>query len=136
MVRFLAALFIVGILVLIFWILGAFVERMLTLWPVEVAGLSLEGLVFALGETLAVPVIVPVVTLVIPVVALVGVTLVECLTMRMATFVVTIVTSVALVHKMAKLVVVALQHLVAEFAFRAKLDLLLTLLREQAVGHL
>ncbi len=83
MVRFVAAFFIVEILVLIFWILGALVVGMLTLWPVDVAGLSLEGLVFALGETLVVPVIVPVGTLV-PAVALVGVTLVECLTVQVA----------------------------------------------------
>jgi hypothetical protein len=59
-VRFVAALFIVEILVLIFWILGALVVGMLTLWPMDVAGLSLEGLVFVLGETLVVPVVVPV----------------------------------------------------------------------------
>ena len=81
---------------------------MLTLWPVDVAGLSLEGLVFVLGETLAVPVVVPVVTLMIPVVTLVGVTLVKCSSMQMATLVVVIVTSVTLVPKMANLVVVAL----------------------------
>ena len=81
MVRFVAALFILEILVLIFWIFGALVERMLTLQPVDVAGLSLNGLVFALGGTLAVPVVVPVVTLVIPVVSLVGATLVKCLAM-------------------------------------------------------
>ncbi len=108
MVRFVAALFIIGILVLIFWILGALVKRMLTLRPVDVAGLSLEGLVFALGETLAVPVVVPVVTLVIPVVVLVGATLVECSTMRMTTLVAAIVASVVLVCKMANLVVVSL----------------------------
>ncbi len=135
-VRFVAALFIVEICVLIFWIFGALVERMLTLWPVDVAGLSLKGLVFALGETLAVPVIVPVVTLVIPVVARVGATLVKCLTMQMATLVAAIVASVALVCKMANLVIEALRHLMVEFAFCAKLDLLITLLREQAVGHL
>ena len=116
-VRLVAALFIVEILVLIFWILGALVERMLTLWPVDVAGLSLEGLVFALGETLAVPVVVSVLTLVIPVAALVGATLVKCSMMRMATLVAGIVASVVLVRKMANLVVVALRHLVSEFAF-------------------
>ena len=109
---------------------------MLTLRPVDVAGLSLEGLVFALGETLAVPVIVPVVTLVIPVVAHVGTPLVECLAMQMAMLVAAIVASIALVRKMANLVVVALRHLVSEFAFCAKLDLLLTLLCEQTVSHL
>ncbi len=79
-VRFMAALFIGEILVLISWIFVALVERMLTLWPVDVAGLSLKGLVFALGESLVGPVVVPVVTLV-PVIALVGATLVECSTM-------------------------------------------------------
>ena len=53
---------------------------MLTLRSVDVAGLSLEGLVFALGESLVGPVVAPVVTLV-PVIALVGVTLVEGSTM-------------------------------------------------------
>ena len=48
----------------------------------DVGGLSLEGLVFALGETLVVPVVVPVGgTLVIPIIALVGATLVKCLKM-------------------------------------------------------
>ncbi len=77
---FVAGLFIGEILVLISWIFVALVERMLTLWPVDVAGLSLEGLVFALGESLVGPVVAPVVTLV-PVIALVGVTLVEGSTM-------------------------------------------------------
>ncbi len=138
-VCFVAALLIVEILVLISWIFGALVERMFTLWPVDVAGLSLKGLVFALGESLVIPVVTPVVTLV-PVVALVGATLVECSTMRAATLVTTIVAtivaSIALVCKMANLVIVALCHLVAEFAFCAKLDLLLTLLCERAVGYL
>ena len=89
---------------------------MLTLRPVDVAGLSLKGLVFALGESLVVPVVTPVVTLV-PVVALVGATLVEGLTMRVATLMAVIIVSVALVCKMANLVVVALNHLEAEFAF-------------------
>ena len=48
----------------------------------------------------------------------------------------TIIASVALVRKMANLVVVALHHLVAEFTFCAKLDLFLTLFREQPVGYL
>ena len=87
MVRFVAVLFIVGIFVLIFWILGALVVRILTPWPMYVAGLSLEGLVFTLGETRVVPVVVPVVTLVIPVIMLVGATLVKCSTMRVATLV-------------------------------------------------
>ena len=135
MVRFVAVLFIVEILVLVFWILGALVVRMLTLWPVDVAGLSLKGLVFALGETLVVPVVVPVVTLLIPVVALVGATLVECSTMRVATLLAAIVVSVALVRKMANLVVVALRHQVLKFAFCAKLNFLLTLICEP-IGHL
>ncbi len=109
MVHFVAVLFIVEILVSIFWILGALVVRMLTLRPMNVAGLSLEGLVFMLGEALVVPVLVPVgATLVIPVIALVGVTLVKCLTMRVATLVAAIVKSVALVRKMVNLVIVAL----------------------------
>ena len=54
----------------------------------------------------------------------------------MATLLVAIVASVALIRKIANLVVVALRHLVAEFVFCTKLDLLLTLLRERAVGHL
>ncbi len=37
---------------------------------------------------------------------------------------------------MANFIVIALHHLVAEFALRTKLDLLLTLLRERAIGHL
>ena len=111
-----AALFIGEILVLISWIFVALVEQMLTLRPMDVAGLSLKGLVFALGESLVVSVIAPVVTLV-PVVVLVGSTLVEGSTMRVATLVAAILASVALVRKMANLVVVALCHLVAEFAF-------------------
>ena len=56
----------------------------------------------------------------------------------MATLLVVIVASVALIRKIVNLVVVALchRHLVAEFAFRTKLDLFLMLLCEQAVGHL
>ncbi len=137
MVRFVAALFIVEILVSTFGIFGALVERMLTLWPVNVAGLSLKGLVFALGETLVVPVVVPVwATLVIPVVVLVGATLVKCLAMRVATLAAVIVASVVLVRKMANIVIIALRHLVSEFVFCAKLNLFLTLLCKQAVGHL
>ncbi len=37
---------------------------------------------------------------------------------------------------MANLIVIALRYLVVEFALRAKLDLLLLLLRERAIGHL
>ena len=64
MVRFIVALLVVGILVLIFWILEALFEGVLTLWPMDVTG------VVALGETLA-----------IPVVALVEALLVVCSTM-------------------------------------------------------
>ncbi len=72
-------------------------------------GCPFKGLVFALGETLVVPVFAPVgAILVIPVVALIVATFVECLTMRVAMLVVAIVASVALVRKMANLVVVAL----------------------------
>jgi hypothetical protein len=102
----------------------------------DVAGLSLKGLVFALGGSLVGPVVVPVGVTLVPVVPLVGVTLVEGLTMRVATLVAAIVVSVALICKMANLVVVAFCHLVAEFALCTKLDLLLMLLREGAVGHL
>ncbi len=130
-----AALFIGKILLLISWIFVEHVERMLTLRSVDVVGLSFEGLVFALGESLVCPVIAPVVTLV-PVVALVGVTLVEGSTMRVATLVVAIAASIALIYKMVNLVILALHHLVAEFAFCTKLNLLITLLCEGAVGHL
>ena len=44
-----------------------------------------------------------------------------------------IIASVALICEIANLVVVALCNFVAEFAFGAKLDLFLTLLREQAM---
>ena len=54
----------------------------------------------------------------------------------MATLVAAIVVSVALIRKMVNLVIVALCHLVAEFALRTKLDLLLSLLCERAIGHL
>ena len=108
---------------------------MLTLWPVDVAGLSLKGLVFALGESLVVSVIAPVVTLV-PVVVLVGSTLVEGLTMQVATLLVAIFASIAPICEMANLVVIALRHLMAEFVLGTKLDLLLSLLRERAIGHL
>jgi hypothetical protein len=101
----------------------------------DVAGLSLKGLVFALVESLVGPVVAPVVTLV-PVIALVGATLVEGSTMRVATLVVAFVASIALIRKMANLVIVALHHLVARFAFCVKLNLLITLLREGAIGHL
>ena len=128
-----------GILVLIFWILEALFEGVLTLWPVDVTGL--EVLVVALKETLVIPVVALVGTLANPVTAMIfvvatNVFLVVCSTMRMAMLVTAIVASVMLIHKIANLVVVALHHLMAEFAFCAKLDLLLTLLCEQAIGHL
>jgi hypothetical protein len=56
-VRFVCVFLVVELLVPILWIFEALVERVLTLWPVEVTGLSLEGLVVALGETLAVLVV-------------------------------------------------------------------------------
>ncbi len=62
--------------------------------------------------------------------------LVVCLTMRIAMLVAAIVASVVLIRKIANLVVVALHHLVAEFVFHAKLDLLLTLLCKRANSHL
>ena len=105
--RFIVALLVVGILVLIFWILEALFEGVLTLRPVDVTGLSLEGLVIALRETLAIPVIALVAALVIPVVVLVGVFLIVCSTMRMATLVAAIVASIALICKIANLVIVA-----------------------------
>ena len=55
--RFVVALLIVEVLVLIFKIFVALVERMLTLRPMDVTGLSFEGLVLSLGGGLAVPVI-------------------------------------------------------------------------------
>ena len=50
--RFVVALFIGEILVLISWVFVALVEQMLTLRPMDVVGLSIEGLVFALGGSL------------------------------------------------------------------------------------
>ncbi len=50
--RFVVALFLGEILVLISWIFVALVVRMLALRPMKVAGLSLEGLVLSLGGTL------------------------------------------------------------------------------------
>ena len=80
MVRLVVALLVVGILlVLIFWVLEALFDGVLTLWYVDMAGLSFE--VVALWETFAIPVVALVVALVIPVVALVGATLVVCSTM-------------------------------------------------------
>jgi hypothetical protein len=109
---------------------------MLTLRPVNVAGLSLEGLVLSLGGRLVVPVVALEGATLVPVVALVGVTLLEGLTMQVATLLVAIFASIAPIRKMVNLVVIALRHLVAEFALGTKLDLLLSLLRERAIGHL
>jgi hypothetical protein len=123
--RFVVALFVGKILVLISWIFVAIVVQMLTLWPMNVAGLSLEGLVLSLEGSLVGPVIV-----------FERATLVESLTMRVATLVVAIVVSIVLNRKMANFVIIALCHLVVEFALCTKLDLLLSLLRERAIGHL
>ncbi len=109
---------------------------MLTLLPVNVAGLSLKGLVLLLGGRLVVPVVALEGAIPVPVVMLVGTTLLEGLTMRVATLLVAIVASIAPICQMANLVVIALRHLVAEFALGTKLDLLLSLLRERAIGHL
>ena len=133
---FVVALFVGEILVLISWIFVALVERMLALRPMDVAGLSLEGLVLALGGSLVGPVFALVGAILVPVIVFVGVTLVEGSTMQVATLVAAIVVSVALIREMANFVVLALRHLVAEFALRTKLDLLLVLLCEGAVGHL
>jgi hypothetical protein len=50
--------------------------------------------------------------------------------MQMAMLMAAIVASIVLICKIVNLVVVALHHLVAEFVFCAKLDLLLTFLCE------
>jgi hypothetical protein len=102
----------------------------------NVAGLSLEGLVLSLGGSLVGPVVMPEGVILVSVIALVGATLVEGLTMQVATLVAAIIVSVALIREMANLVIVALCHLVAEFTLHTKLDLHLSLLRERAVGHL
>ena len=62
--------------------------------------------------------------------------LVVVLTMHIAMLVAVIVVPVALICKVVNLVVVALCHFMVEFAFSGKLDLFLTLLCEQAIGHL
>ncbi len=101
--RFVVALFVEEILVLISWIFVALVVQMLTLWPMNVAGLSLKVLVLLLGRRLVGPVVVLEGAIPIPVVALVGATLVEGSTMRMAMLVAAIVVSIALICKMANL---------------------------------
>ena len=122
-VRFVCVFLVVELLVPILWIFEALVERVLTLWPVEVTGLSLEGLVVALGETLAVLVVmfVGMIVTVMVVVVATSVFFVLILTMRIASLVAAIVASVALICKIANLVVIAFCHFVAEFAFGAKL---------------
>ena len=79
--RFVVALFVRKILVLISWIFVALVVRMLTLRPMNVAGLSLKGLVLLLGGSLVGPVVAPEGAILVPVVPLVGATLVEGSTM-------------------------------------------------------
>jgi hypothetical protein len=79
--------------------------------------------------------VVVIVTAMIVVVAT-NVLLVVILTMGIATLVAAIVMPVALIREVANLVVVLLHHFVAEFRFGVKLDLFLTLLCEQAIGHL
>ncbi len=93
--RFVVALFVREILVLISWIFVALVVRMLALRPMNVAGLSLEGLVLLLGGPLVVPVIALEGAIPVPVVALVGATLLKGSTMRVATLVVAILVSIA-----------------------------------------
>ncbi len=68
--RFVVALFVREILVLISWIFVALVVRMLALRPMDVAGLSLECLVLALGGSLVGPVVAPEGVILIPVVVL------------------------------------------------------------------
>ncbi len=80
-VRFVVALFVGEILVLVSWIFVALVVRMLTLRPTNVAGLSLEGLVLLLGGRLVGPVVALEGVIPVPVVAIVGETLVEGSTM-------------------------------------------------------
>ena len=131
------AIFVVEVLVLIFWVFEALVEGMLALRPVDVTGLSLKGLVLSLGGRLVVPAVVALeVATLVPVVVLVEATLVEGSTMRVATILVALFASIALIRKMANLVVVALCHLVVMFAIGTKLDLFLSLLGERAIGHL
>ena len=133
-VHFVCALLVLELL----WIFEALVKRVLTLRPVDVTGLSLEGLVITLGETLAVLVVtfVGMIVTAMVIVDTTNVFLVVILMMRIALLVAMIVASVALIRKVVNLVVIALCHFVAEFVFGAKLDLLLTLLCEPAVGHL
>ncbi len=134
--RFVVALFVREILVLISWIFVALVLRMLALWPMNVAGLSLEGLVLSLGGRLVVPNVMLEGAIPVPIVALVGATLLKGSMMQVAMLVVALVVSIAPIRQMANLIVIALRHLVAEFALCTKLNLLLSLLRERSIGHL
>jgi hypothetical protein len=96
-VRFVLALLVVGLIVLILWIFEAFFESVLTLWPVEVTGL--EGLVVALGGTLVdlfVVALVVIMTLAIAVFAT-DLLLVVVLTIRIAALVAAIVVPLALI---------------------------------------
>ncbi len=95
--RFVLALLVVGLIVLILWIFEAFFESVLTLWPVEVTGL--EGLVVALGGTLVdlfVVALVVIMTLAIAVFAT-DLLLVVVLTIRIAALVAAIVVPLALI---------------------------------------
>jgi hypothetical protein len=95
MMRFVVALFVREILVLISWFFVALVVQMLALRPMNVAGLSLEGLVLLLGGRLVVPVVALEGAIPVPVVVLVRATLLEGSTMRVAMLVVAIVVSIA-----------------------------------------
>ena len=127
--------FFVGFLVLILGILVTLLESVLALRHLEVTGL--EGLVVALGGTLVVLFIVTcavVVATVVPVVATDGLVVVSM--MRMTAFMAAILAPVTMIHVVAKLLLLALHKHVTEFAPGSKLDLLLTLLCKQAIGHL
>ena len=54
--------------------------------------------------------------------------------MQVATLLVALFASIEPIREMANLIIVALCHLVAEFALGAKLDLFLSLLGEQVLG--
>jgi hypothetical protein len=78
--------------------------------------------------------LVVIVTMVVAVVATDGPVIV--LMMRMAVLVAAILAPVAMIHVVAKLVLIALIQSVEEFAFSVRLNLCLTLLCERVVGHL
>ena len=110
------------------------VHSFFALWAVEVTGL--EGIVLALEGTFVVLFVVALVVVVTATVAVVttnGLVLVS--TMCMTVLVAAILTHVALVCVVAKLVLIELCQSVAEFASGAKLNLLM-LLHEQAIRHL